>query len=219
MTLDYFCSPLAAVERLPKHVLGPRAPQLSPGQGVQDDADRRPATTITVSAARIPWSLSRELPAPTRDGMELDESVLERSGIGRRDLLTERKGLPVEIAALSAEGKRLVDTIAEVPSAARQLIEARLTEVGEQLERLHARLSAVEQEIANLDVVEVDAGWVGRCLADFDAVWDVLTPENRLRLVRAVVQRVEVNEPENEVKVVITDFASAEAETPYEVAV
>lgn len=115
--------------------------------------------------------------------------------------------------------KRLVETIAEVPTAARQLVEERLREVGEQLGRLQARLSAVEQEIANLDVLEVDAGWVGRCLADFDAIWDVLTPENRLRLVRAIVQRVEVNEPENDVKVVITDFANAETEPAYEVAV
>ena len=137
----------------------------------------------------------------------------------KRDLLTERKGLPVEIATLSSEGKRLVETIAEVPGAARLLIEDRLREVGEQLERLQSRLSAVEQEIANLDILEVDAGWVGKCLADFDAIWDVLTPENRLRLVRAVVQRVEVNEPENEVKVVVTHLATAVPEPPYEVAV
>jgi len=156
-------------------------------------------------------------------GEALAEEVTRRVRVqveGRkRDLLTERKGLPVEIATLSSEGKRLVETIAEVPGAARLLIEDRLREVGEQLERLQARLGAVEQEIANLDILEVDAGWVGKCLADFDAIWDVLTPENRLRLVRAVVQKVEVNEPENEVKVVITDFANAVADTPYEVAV
>jgi hypothetical protein len=50
--------------------------------------------------------------------------------------------------------------------------------------------------------------WVAGCLADFDAVWDVLTPENRGRLLRAIVQRVEVNEPGNQVAVVLADLGA-----------
>ena len=45
-------------------------------------------------------------------------------------------------------------------------------------------------------------------VADFDAVWDVLTPENRGRLLRAIVQRVEVNEPENQVTVILADLGA-----------
>jgi hypothetical protein len=48
-----------------------------------------------------------------------------------------------------------------------------------------------------------------RCLNDFAAVWDVLTPENRGRLLRAVVQQVEVDEPANKVKVFIVDLCAA----------
>jgi hypothetical protein len=44
------------------------------------------------------------------------------------------------------------------------------------------------------------------CLNDFTAIWDVLTPENRGRLLRAVVQQVEVDEPANRVKVFMVDL-------------
>jgi hypothetical protein len=49
---------------------------------------------------------------------------------------------------------------------------------------------------------------VGQVLADFTSVWDVLTSENRGRLLRAVVQSVEVDEPANQVKVVLADLGS-----------
>jgi len=66
----------------------------------------------------------------------------------------------------------------------------------------------------------VDAGWVASCLTDFDAIWDVLTPENRAGLLREVVPSVEVNEPANEVKVIITDLTKATTtKLAYEVAV
>ncbi len=70
-------------------------------------------------------------------------------------------------------------------------------------------MTADEREIANLDAIEVEASWVAGCLADFDKVWNVLTPENRGVLLRAVVQRVEVDDPANKVSVFITDLSAA----------
>ena len=71
------------------------------------------------------------------------------------------------------------------------------------------------------DAAEIETSWVGRCLADFDSIWDVLTPENRGRLLRAVVQSVEIDEPANRVKVFIlepSDGLSARPEdVPHEV--
>jgi septation ring formation regulator EzrA len=120
--------------------------------------------------------------------------------------LVERKKLPGEIAKLSSEGKRLVETMADLKESARRLVERRLQEMGERLARLETRLSEVERETSSLDAVEVEAGWVGQVLDDFTSVWDVLTPENRGRLLRAVVQTVEVDEPANQVKVVMADL-------------
>ncbi len=55
----------------------------------------------------------------------------------------------------------------------------------------------------------VDASWVTECLRDFESIWDVLTPENRGRLLRAVIERVEVDEPANRVTVHIADVGEA----------
>jgi hypothetical protein len=123
--------------------------------------------------------------------------VKERAAGRCKDILTERQKLPAEIASLWDEGKRLVETIASVNGAARRLLDNRLGEIGEQLARCETRLAAAERDLANLDAIEIEATWVAQCLADFDKVWDVLTPENRSRLLRAVVQRVEVDEPAN----------------------
>jgi DNA invertase Pin-like site-specific DNA recombinase len=69
------------------------------------------------------------------------------------------------------------------------------------IERL--REFAAEGNLA--DTAEIETSWVARCLADFDAFWDVLTPKNRGRLVRAVVQSIEIDEPANRVKVFILE--------------
>jgi len=69
-------------------------------------------------------------------------------------------------------------------------------------------LAAAERELANLDAIEVEASWVADCLAEFHQIWDVLTPENRGRLLRAVIQRVEVDEPANQIKVFLADLGA-----------
>ena len=37
-------------------------------------------------------------------------------------------------------------------------------------------------------------------------MWDALTPENQARLLRAVVERVEVDEPANKINVALADI-------------
>ena len=139
---------------------------------------------------------------------EVEASVKERLKGRRKDLQTERKKLPAQIASLSAEGKRLLATMADVDGVARRLAEERLQGLGNELGRCERRLATVERELAAIEKAEIDASWVARCLNDFTAIWDVLTPENRGRLLRAVVQRVEVDEPANKVKVVMVDLCA-----------
>ena len=47
------------------------------------------------------------------------------------------------------------------------------------------------------------------CLTGFDKVWDTLSSENRGRLVRAIVDRVEVDEPNGDVKAYLADLGPA----------
>jgi len=65
------------------------------------------------------------------------------------------------------------------------------------------RLREVAKEGAGMK--KDDTTWAGRCLADLDSVWDVLTPQNRGRLMRALVEEVDVDEPSNKVRVCLTD--------------
>jgi site-specific DNA recombinase len=148
----------------------------------------------------------REAVAAGSLASEIEASVKERLRGRRKDLLTERRKLPGQIAALSAEGKRLLDTMVEVNGVARRLAEKRLQGLGDEMGRCEARLARVERELATLEKTELESSWVASCLNDFTGIWDVLTPENRGRLLRAVVQRIEVDGPANRVRVHIVDL-------------
>jgi hypothetical protein len=136
--------------------------------------------------------------------------VKERLAGQRAALLAERQELPAQIATLSSEGKRLVESLSSVTGTGRRLFDTKLQDVGDQLGRLEARLRDVERRICLLDDCEVEAEWVSRCLADFNQVWDTLSSENRGRLVRAVIERVEVDEPKGDVRTFIANLGAAD---------
>lgn len=137
---------------------------------------------------------------------EVEQQLQDRIEVRRARLLTERRDLPPKIAKLSAEGRRLVEKIGEATGAASGLLDQGIEEVGTGLGRCEARLAEVERNLAMLHQVEIEGRWVARALANFDDVWDVLTIENRARLVRALVRRVEVDETSGEVTAVLTDL-------------
>ncbi len=150
----------------------------------------------------------REAVAAGSLASEVEASVKERLKGRRKDLMTERKKLPAQIAALSTEGRRQLDTMADVDGVARRLADERLQGLGNELGRCESRLATVERELGAIKTTELESSWVARCVNDFSAIWDVLTPENRGRLLRAVVQRVEVDEPANKVKVFMVDLCA-----------
>jgi len=126
--------------------------------------------------------------------------VQERLAGQRASLMAERRELP--------EGNRMVETMSNVKGAGQRLLDVKLQEVGEQLGRLEARLREVEHSLSLLDGCELEAEWVSHCLADFNLVWDTLSLENRGRLVRAVIERVEVDEPKGDVRTFIAHLGS-----------
>lgn len=126
----------------------------------------------------------------------------------REDLLIERRDLPAKIAKLTGDGRHLADTIRDVSVPGKRFVEERFAEIGNHLGHLEALLAEVERELASLDNVKVEAGWVARCLANFNTCWDVLTPENRGRLIRALVHRIEVDEPANQVEMHVASLAA-----------
>jgi hypothetical protein len=184
----------------------------------RDKEGKEACPSSPLPAGAIEVYVVERLREATADGTlaaEVAEGVKARVGERRKGLVTERQKLPPEIASLSAEARRIVDTMASLTGTARKLVDERLQGVGDELARCEAQLTAAERELANLDALQVEVDWVAGCLTDFDGVWDVLTPENRGRLLRAVVQRVEVNEPANKVSVFLADLG---AEVPAEAA-
>ena len=79
------------------------------------------------------------------------------------------------------------------------------------------RLREFAAEATSAEAAEIETSWVIRCLADFDVIWDVLTPENRGRLLRAVVESIEVDEPADRVKVFIADLSEGFPARSYDV--
>jgi site-specific DNA recombinase len=139
---------------------------------------------------------------------EVTAAVQARVAAHRANLGVERAQLPGQIAALSDESRRLIETLDTVTGPARALVQERLRALDARLSRAQQRLQAVERELGHIAEVELDAAWVARCLDDFPAVWDVLTPENRLRFVQTVVDRIEVNALANEVKIHLVGLAA-----------
>ncbi len=131
-------------------------------------------------------------------------------------------------AAHTSEKRLLVEKIAQASSRVRNLtmqaeegsvighgrtvLHERLEERGAELVALQERLGRIERELAKFDDAHVEADWLEQTLAEFDAVWDVLTPENKARLVRAVVDRVVVNEATGSIKMYVADLAHAEVQ-------
>ena len=86
------------------------------------------------------------------------------------------------------------------------MLEERLDELSGHLGLLEARLAEVERALAAARETELEIDWVAETLARFDAAWDALTDENRGRLVRCLVERVEVHEPFGRVTAVLVDL-------------
>jgi hypothetical protein len=55
-----------------------------------------------------------------------------------------------------------------------------------------------------------EAGWLAQTLSDFDPLWELLTPQNRQRLVRALVEEVVVHEQDGKVLIRLADLDDAQ---------
>lgn len=152
--------------------------------------------------------VAERIQVATADGalaIEIAESLKERTSRKRRELQAERRELPREIETLSAERKALMDN--------GQTDTEREQELSALVERYEARQAAVECALAALEQADVEAEWVARALSHFRVVWNSMTLENRRRLVRAVVDEIEIDEPTGEVVVKLADIGVASHES------
>ena len=180
---------------------------------MKDKLGRRGCESRPLPAGAIEGFVVARIRDVTADG-SVAEEVARRMDTyfekKRKALDDEHKELPKKIAELSAEIRKLIDTIIDVNESARRQIETRIDELGHAMGKHELRLVEVERTLTGLDDLQSEGRWVSGALKTFDTVWDVMSPGNRLRLIEAVVKKVVVNEPENQVTVLLNDLGATE---------
>jgi site-specific DNA recombinase len=141
--------------------------------------------------------VAREVTLEIRDRMaeELDSLALEKGE------------LPKLIRRISDEVKRMVSAISEIQGHARSALEAKIEEVGAQVKVHEARLREVESTLTTLECHFVNVEFVDSCLRDFAGIWKALSSANKARLVRTLIERIEIDGATGEYRIVLTDLA------------
>jgi chromosome segregation ATPase len=143
---------------------------------------------------------------------DLTDRLVERVTQERTVLEAERRRLPVLIAELSTQAATLTDRLLEMQGPGAKAVESRLDEHSLRITEAEERLAEVERKLAALMAARTDAAWVAKTLSNFEAVWAHLTPANRQRLVRALVQSVVIDEPAGTITVTLVDLLAPELE-------
>jgi site-specific DNA recombinase len=123
----------------------------------------------------------------------------------------ERAKLPAQITSISEEISKLLAQSQSLPDTARRLADERTHVLGNELAALERRLSEVERKLAQLSEAEVESAWVAKMLTNFDRIWDAMTVDNRVRLLRAVFDRIVVNAKVGKVDMHLADWVKGAA--------
>lgn len=155
---------------------------------------------------------------------EIEDYVLEQVRSWASDPYRAREVQAEAVAKLDAERERirvLLNGLEGRLSRVRDALERQRAEalaVGEgsplwaRVEGLQAEENALvrerraaEKDLVVVEEAKVEASWVSEVLEGFDAVWDVMTPENRCRLVRLLVESVEAVAADGRVVITLSD--------------
>lgn len=159
-----------------------------------------PARKLEELVRRQLAELARRLQDGARGGGEpVTESVHRFVGRELATLRERRAELRQQVGALDLEPRALAEQSSDAsddPGRRRGHRRALRERAREELLRVDARLDSLER-------LSLDGAWIGEQLLTFDLVWDRLLPINRLRIVRAVVARVDVNEATGDVEIAV----------------
>lgn len=147
------------------------------------------------------------------DGLAGDVLVAMESRIeaDRRELTRQRASLEQQIAAAERDTRQLAGGLAAADNAAgRAILQAQLDEAGVRHTDARLAVSDLDACLADLDATRVDAQWLTEVLSEWDRLWALLTPENRHRLMQAVVREIRINEQQGVVEVDLIDFTKPE---------
>lgn len=144
---------------------------------------------------------------------EVEASLLKRLDERRADFEVLRAKLPGPIANYSANASRYVEELTRLEGKARELVEQRLSVETQRLAAAERQLRDAERALADLENTATEVRHVIGALRDFRLVWEAMTTPNRGRLLRALLDRVVVEETSGRVDIHLIDFA-ADPEAP-----
>jgi site-specific DNA recombinase len=179
----------------------------------RDKAGSEACTAPPLAAGAIESFVAERIAQATQDGSlvaSVREALTKRIEDRRAAVESARSKLPSRIASLSADASRLTDELMRHEGRSRELVAGKLNVETEKLEAAEQQLAAVKHEFNALDGMAAETSWVASTLADFSKVWDVLTSANRGRLLRALVDRVSVDEASAEFQIHLVDFSGAD---------
>lgn len=115
------------------------------------------------------------------------------------------------IAQAERDAKALSEALATAESdAARALLQAQIVDAGARHAEATAALDELRLRADQQTALRVDERWVADALTEWHGLWALMTPPNRHRLLKAVVQAVHIDEPAGLVEVDLLDFAQPE---------
>jgi site-specific DNA recombinase len=139
----------------------------------------------SVPAGEIEQVVIDEIKAIARDPALIKETLAQ----ARRQSEDESERLNAERTGLVA---RLRDDHAELGTLAGTARpgDPRLADVNDRIRVAERRVTEIDDELAGLDGDLINESEIAAALADFDAVWDCLTPREQARVVELLVEQV-----------------------------
>jgi DNA invertase Pin-like site-specific DNA recombinase len=139
----------------------------------------------------------RDLAGNERRAAELVAGVRGRLKADRQALVAQRSALSGKVAKVSAEARRLLGSLSRLSGRALQGAEQRFEGASAAQQQAEQSLAALEAKLSATDEADADAVWVQSALGNFDTLWELMTPDNRQRLVAALLDRIDVNDAAN----------------------
>jgi site-specific DNA recombinase len=156
----------------------------------------------------------RESVATPQMAAQVEAELLEQVAKTRGALKRQRRRLRGHLPRKEQEYRKASEEALAAEGKAWTVAKERADFLAAELNEAEAQLRDVERKLATLDQAEIDGLWVASMLSDFNQVWDVMTVENRGRLVRALVRRVVVDDAAGTCEFELLDVAHAISEVP-----
>jgi hypothetical protein len=164
-----------------------------------------------LAAGALEDFVAERITAATADGtlvQNIEQSLRRRIEEQRNALAAIRADLPGSVASASAAASTLTDELGKLDGRARELVEAKLRVEADRLVAAERQFAETERDLADLEVADAEATWMLGALRDFANVWGLMTPENRGRLLRALVAAVRVKDETGDVEVELVNFSA-----------